>query len=178
MNQIFAMEVVTHQKAHGNQIPRCFEDVCDPTRVPMRVNMRVNRNTAAASRNNRGGGISMLLKSTAPKTTLLNEGTYPSILKSITGLPDEVKPKKVALGFTVEGCETEVVKELPVSFDAGRPLRKDAESILGRELTTKEAQEGFDVNQLIGKPCQVVVMHKSGAGGKSEAVVSLVLRNN
>ena len=35
MNQIFAMEVVTHQKAHGNQIPRCFEDVCDPTRVPI-----------------------------------------------------------------------------------------------------------------------------------------------
>jgi hypothetical protein len=117
----------------------------------------------------------MMLKATAPKTALLSEGTYPSALKSVTGLPDKENPKKVALGFGIQGHETEVVKVLPTSFDAGKPLRKDAETILGHELTASEAQAGFDLDQLIGKPCRVVVMHKAAAGGKTEAVVSVVL---
>jgi hypothetical protein len=117
----------------------------------------------------------MMLKATAPKTALLSEGTYPAALKSVTGLPDKDNPKKVALGFGIHGHEAEVVKEMPASFDAGQPLRKDAETLLGHELTASEAQMGFDLDQLIGKPCRVVVMHKGGAGGKPKAVVSVVL---
>ena len=175
MNQIFELGVATHQELHGNRIPCCFEDVCEPTRIPIRVSARVNRNTAAASRNNRGGGNIMMLKATAPKTALLSEGTYPATLKSVTGLPDKDNPKKVALGFAIQGHEAEVVKVLPASFDAGKPLRKDAETILGHELTAGAAQAGFDLDQLIGKPCRVVVMHKATNGGKTEAVVSVVL---
>ena len=117
----------------------------------------------------------MMLKATTPKTALLSEDTYPSALKSVTGLPDKENPKKVALGFGIQGHETEVVKVLPASFDAGKPLRSDAETLLGHELTAGEAQAGFDLDQLIGKPCRVVVMHKAAAGGKIEAVVSVVL---
>jgi hypothetical protein len=120
----------------------------------------------------------MMLKASQPKTVLLKEGTYPAILGSTKGLPDENNPKRVALGFKAEGYEPELVKEVPVSFDPGKPLRKDAETILGRELTASEAQTGFDINDLIGKRCQVVVMHKAGAGGKTEAVVSVVLKAN
>jgi hypothetical protein len=118
----------------------------------------------------------MMLKATAPKTALLNGGTYSAALKSVTGLPDKDNPKKVALGFGIQGHETEVVKTLPASFDAGKPLRKDAETLLGHELTASEAQAGFDLDQLVGKPCRVVVMHKSAAGGKTESVVSVVLK--
>lgn len=120
----------------------------------------------------------MMLKATQPKNVLLNEGTYPATLKSIKGLPDDSNPKRVALGFKAGDHETEVVKELPATFDTGKPLRRDAETLLGRELTAGEAQSGYDINTLIGKPCRVVVMHKTGAGGKTEAVVSLVLKNN
>ena len=97
----------------------------------------------------------MMLKASQPKTVLLNEGTYPATLNSIKGLPDETNPKRVALGFKAEGYEPELTKEVPVSFDAGKPLRKDAETILGRELTASEAQAGFDINGLIGEPCRV-----------------------
>src|ERR1035441_10952253 len=107
--------------------------------------------TAPQPAEKRGGGNIMLLKATAPKTALLNEGTYPSALKSVTGLPDKENPKKVALGFGIQGHETEVVKVLPASFDAGKPLRSDAETLLGHELTAGEAQAGFDLDQLIGK---------------------------
>jgi hypothetical protein len=118
----------------------------------------------------------MMLKASQPKTVLLSEGTYPATLSSIKGLPDETNPKRVALGFKTPSHELELTKEVPVSFDSGKPLRKDAETILGRELTASEAQTGFDINTLIGEPCRVVVMHKAGAGGKTEAVVSIVLK--
>jgi hypothetical protein len=120
----------------------------------------------------------MMLKASSPKTVLLSEGTYPATLASIKGLPDNTKPKRVALGFKVGNTDIEVTKELPASFDIGKPLRKDAESILGRELTSSEGQAGFDLNTLIGKTCQVVVMHRAGAGGKTSAAVSLVLKAN
>lgn len=133
-----------------------------------------HRKTAIARRNHRGSGKLMLLKASQPKNPLIPEGAYPTTLSSIKGLPDEQKPKKVALGFKIKGYETEVTKELPLSFDDGKPLRQDVETLLGRELTSTEAQAGYDIDQLIGTPCQVVVMHKSGSGGKPQAVVSLI----
>src|ERR1035437_4480729 len=105
MNQIFELEVVIHQELQRKQIPCCFEDVCEPTRIPMRVNARVNRNIDAHCRNKRGGGNTMMLKATAPRTTTMKEGTYPSTVKSVTGLPDKEKPKKVALVFGIQGHE-------------------------------------------------------------------------
>jgi hypothetical protein len=116
----------------------------------------------------------MMLIASKPKTALAPEGTYPATFSSIKGLPDEQKPKKLAFGFKIKGHETEVSKELPVSFDEGKPLRKDVETLLGRQLTSGEAQAGFDITKLFGTRCQVVVMHKSGSGGKPQAAVSLI----
>ena len=118
----------------------------------------------------------MLLKSTKPKTALIPEGTYPATLKSIKGLPDETNPKRVGLGFKPDAFDQDLFKEVPVSFDTGKPLRKDIETLLGRELTATEALEGFNPNDLIGKACRVTVMHKAASGGKTEASVSLVLK--
>jgi hypothetical protein len=118
----------------------------------------------------------MMLNASKNKSSLLNEGTYNAILNSIKGLPDEANPKRIMLGFTTPGYEPELFKELPVAFDNGKPLRKDTETLLGRELTASEAEAGFDTSTLKGKPCKVVVMHRSGSGGKTEAAVSLVLK--
>jgi len=117
----------------------------------------------------------MILTASKPKTSLIAEGTYPATLKSIKGVPDDSNPRKVLIGFKPGGHELEVNKEFQASFDDGKPLRKDVETILGRQFTSKEAQTGFDITKLIGKRCQVVIMHKSGAGGKPQAAVSLVL---
>jgi hypothetical protein len=117
----------------------------------------------------------MLVKSTPPKNSLLAEGTYPATLVSITPLPDDKNPKKAGFGFKTDAHEELVTKELPLSFDDGKPLRKDVETILGRQLTSSEAQAGYDLDKLKEKRCRVVVMHKSGAGGKPQAAVSLIL---
>ena len=107
--------------------------------------------------------------------SLLAEGTYTATLSSIKGLPEGQPPKKVVLGFKPDGKESEVTKELPASLDEGKPLRQDIERLLERQFTPKEAQAGYDIMKLIGKRCRVVVMHKAGAGGKPQAVVSLIL---
>jgi len=119
--------------------------------------------------------IMMLIKASKPKTSLLAEGTYPATISSIKGLPEGQPPKKVVVGFKPDGEEAEVNKELPASLDEGKPLRKDVETVLGRQFTSSEAQAGYDITKLIGKRCRVVVMHKSGAGGKPQAAVSLIL---
>src|ERR1039458_3582602 len=56
-----------HGKSHSSRTREksysvLFRGCVRPTRIPVRVVRRVNRNTAAASRNNRGGGNIMLLK--------------------------------------------------------------------------------------------------------------------
>jgi hypothetical protein len=116
----------------------------------------------------------MMLIASKPQTSLIPEGSYPATLSTVTGLPDEQKPKKVALGFKIDGQTAAVTKELPASLDANTPLRKDVETIRGSELTASEALAGLDITKLIGQRCQVVVMHKVGSGGKPKAVVSLV----
>ena len=93
---------------------------------------------------------------------------------SLEGLPNDQKPKKLEFSFQVKGYETLVIKELPLSFDEGKPLRTDVQRILGRQVTSVEAQKGVDPAELVGKSCKVVVMHKGGSGGRPKAVVSLV----
>jgi len=117
----------------------------------------------------------MIIKASAPKSVLLAEGTYPATLSSNKGLPEGQAPKKVVLGFKPDGEESEVTKELPASLDEGKPLRKDVETLLGRQFTSSEARAGYDLDKLVGTRCRVVVMHKAGAGGKPQAAVSLIL---
>ena len=118
--------------------------------------------------------IMLILKASAPRTSLIAEGTYPATLKSIKGLPEE-KPRKVEFGFKTDNHEDIVTKELPLSFDEGTPLRNDTETLLGHELKASEAQAGFNPSTLNNKRCRVVVMHKSSAGGKAKAVVSVIM---
>ena len=119
--------------------------------------------------------IMLILKASAPKTSLIAEGTYTATLKTIKGLPNDENPRKLELGFKTDNHEGIVTKELPFSFDEGTPLRNDAETLLGQELTASEAQDGVNPSTLIGKRCRVVVMHKSSTGGKAKAVVSVIM---
>jgi hypothetical protein len=116
----------------------------------------------------------MIIKS---KNTMaiLKEGRYPATVGSIKAKPDEIKPKKIVFGYKIQGHEAEVEKEVPVSFEVDSPLRKDVETLLGRQLTKSEAENGIDLNTVVGKPGEVIVMHKAGAGGRPVLVVSVVL---
>jgi hypothetical protein len=106
---------------------------------------------------------------------VLDEGTYNATVSSVTPKPNETKPAKIVFGFKVNGYEKEVFKDNPVSFAAGSPLRTDTETIIGRSFTTDEANDGIDLNTLVGQKCQIVVYHKAGSGGRPKPAVSMVI---
>ena len=104
----------------------------------------------------------------------MKEGDHDAKVGSAKGIPNDNDPRRVGIGFKIEGQADEVFKEYPNSFDEGSPLRQDVETILGTQLTSKQATAGFESSKIIGKSCRVVAMHKAGAGGKPKAVVSVV----
>lgn len=115
----------------------------------------------------------MIVKS-KKSTSLLPEGNHMATVSSVMGKPNNEAPKKIIIRYKVNGHGGEAVREVPNSFEERTPLRKDAEALLGRQLTAKEAEEGVDLEQFINSRCQIVVTHKTGVGGKPMAVVTLV----
>ena len=143
------------------------------------MNLSVHRNKTAARAGQTGidGGknINMKIKVKTKHDAVLAEGTYNTAVSSVTPKPTEAQPTKILLGFKVDGYQKELIKENPASFNAGSPLRADAETILSRSFTHEEDKSGFELNTLIGLKCQVVVFHKAGSGGRPKPTVSLVL---
>lgn len=72
------------------------------------------------------------------------------------------------------GREYDATKVYPAKLECASPLLHDAEVILGRSITCDAEGAEFDLNELIGKPCQVVVEHKRTSGGRIIAVVTTV----
>ena len=109
------------------------------------------------------------------QVAVLEEGTFNAKVSSVTPKPTEAKATKIVFGFKVEGYDKEITKDNPVSFAAGSPLRSDTETILGRSFTTDEANAGFELTNLVGSKCQIVVFHKGGSGGRPKPAVSVVM---
>ena len=115
----------------------------------------------------------MIVKS-KKASRLVPEGPHVAKLVAVAGKPNDAEPKKVILRFKVEGHDDEVTKQVPVSFEQHAPLRHDAETLLGRQLTANEAEDGLDLQSLVGKAAQIVVGHKPGVGGKPTATATLI----
>ena len=109
------------------------------------------------------------------KKPLLEEGNYIARVASVQLKPNRENPKKAVVGFKIDNYQGEVLKEMPLALEVGAPLRKDMETILAKRFTDAELEGTIRLGGLVGKPCQVVVMHKAAAGGKPMAVVGLVL---
>ncbi len=73
-----------------------------------------------------------------------------------------------------DGAKAQTVsKEYSCSLSEKANLRKDLESWRGRPFT-KEELGGFDVANVIDKPCMVSVIHKQSAKGSTYAAVNAV----
>lgn len=66
-----------------------------------------------------------------------------------------------------------VSKEYTLSLSKKANLRHDLESWRGREFTPQEL-EGFDVNKVLGAPCLINLIHKTGNDGQIRAKINSV----
>ena len=92
------------------------------------------------------------------------------------------KPVRILIPFTAGGpldaltrAYTEpMAKKYPASMGERSPLKREAQAILGRNLSVPELQS-FDTDQLLNRNCQVVVVHQHNGGSKPKAVIKTVL---
>lgn len=76
-------------------------------------------------------------------------------------------------GQTIEG-PLSIGKFYTASLSEKATLRKELENWRGRSFTPQELA-GFDVFNILGAPCQIVVTHTKGADGKDYANVTSVI---
>lgn len=67
-----------------------------------------------------------------------------------------------------------VRRRYTVSLNEKAALRRDLETWRGRKFT-KDELRGFDVEQVLGKPCQVQIAHKLSEQGRTFANVTAVI---
>jgi len=116
----------------------------------------------------------MLIKSTKKPADLPPEGEYdPAELKQVVS---KSEGKKAVLNFAVNhaGKLHIVPREVPASLDSG-PLRRDMEILNAVPFTPKQIEDGVDPEKFIGHRCRALVIHKRTSGGKTVAVVNVLM---
>ena len=117
------------------------------------------------------------------------EGTYTAICYSIIDLGMQVNEKfgnsshKVMFTWELpdetinidgEDKPRAISKEYTLSLGEKANLRKELEAWRGKAFT-KEEMDGFDVKNVLGKPCQIQIIHKTSATGNVRANISAIM---
>lgn len=77
---------------------------------------------------------------------------------------------------TIDGAEVNktISKEYTASLNAKGNLRKDLRAWRGREFTDEEL-ERFNLNNVLGAPCQIQIIHNSGSNGSTYANIAAIM---
>ena len=120
--------------------------------------------------------------------------TYYAIVCQVIDLGTQDSPQygpdhKVMLGYELhtrkgpaldaKGHQHVTAKEYALKFSKipGRTpagLRIAVESILGREFSEEEARGGYDLEQLLGKPCKIQIKHTSKDGKTYDEIAAIL----
>lgn len=103
------------------------------------------------------------------------EGSYKATLSKVTQFSNAYG-LRVGFEFTLHGKDVEgkaVMRSTNPVLTAKSKLAEVLNGLLGRELTNDEINSGYDVDKLIGKDCNVLVLNSKG---KTGAVYSNVER--
>ena len=105
----------------------------------------------------------------------VKDGTYPA---AVTGIKQFVNTygERIGFEFTIQGGQFDgerVMRSTAPQLSKQSKLAEVIEGILGRELTDKELQGGFDLDELIDKECSILVLQSKS---KTGAVYSNVER--
>ena len=113
-------------------------------------------------------------KAAAP-ATLIKDGTYRATVSNLKQFANTYG-ERIGFEFTITGGQFDgerVMRSTAPQLSKQSKLAEVIEGILGRELTDKELQGGFDLDELIDKECSILVLQSRS---KTGAVYSNVER--
>ena len=111
----------------------------------------------------------------AAPAVLLKDGTYKAVLSHIKTFANAFG-ERIGFEFTIQGGQFDgekVMRSTAPQLTKQSKLAEVIEGILGRDLTDKELQGGFDLEDLIDKECSILVLQSKS---KTGAVYSNVER--
>ena len=113
-------------------------------------------------------------KAPAP-ATLIKDGTYRATVSNLKQFANTYG-ERIGFEFTIQGGQFDgerVMRSTAPQLSKQSKLAEVIEGILGRALTDKELQGGFDLEDLIDKECSILVLQSKS---KTGAVYSNVER--
>ena len=111
----------------------------------------------------------------APAAALIKDGTYRATVSNLKQFANTYG-ERIGFEFTIQGGQFDgerVMRSTAPPLSKQSKLAEVIEGILGRELTDKELQGGFDLDDLIDKECNILVLQSKS---KTGAVYSNVER--
>ena len=111
----------------------------------------------------------------APAAAVIKDGTYRATVSNLKQFANTYG-ERVGFEFTIQGGQFDgerVMRSTAPQLSKQSKLAEVIEGILGRELTDKELQGGFDLDELIDKECSILVLQSKS---KTGAVYSNVER--
>ncbi len=111
----------------------------------------------------------------APAAAVIKDGTYRATVSNLKQFANTYG-ERIGFEFTIQGGQFDgerVMRSTAPQLSKRSKLAEVIEGILGRELTDKELQGGFDLDELIDKECSILVLQSKS---KTGAVYSNVER--
>lgn len=113
-------------------------------------------------------------KAATPAATI-KDGTYRATVSNLKQFANTYG-ERIGFEFTIQGGQFDgerVMRSTAPQLSKQSKLAEVIEGILGRDLTDKELQGGFDLEELIDKECSILVLQSKS---KTGAVYSNVER--
>ena len=111
----------------------------------------------------------------ATPAALIKDGTYRATVSNLKQFANTYG-ERIGFEFTIQGGQFDgekVMRSTAPQLTKQSKLAEVIEGILGRDLTDKELQGGFDLEDLIDKECSILVLQSKS---KTGAVYSNVER--
>ena len=111
----------------------------------------------------------------APAAAVIKDGTYRATVSNLKQFANTYG-ERIGFEFTIQGGQFDgerVMRSTAPQLTKQSKLAEVIEGILGRDLSDKELQGGFDLEDLIDKECSILVLQSKS---KTGAVYSNVER--
>ena len=111
--------------------------------------------------------VLMVKKKEVVLPLLIRNGTYRTTVSNIKTFANDYG-ERIGFEFTISGSQFDgekITRSTASQINKQSKLTEVIQGILGRELTGKELQDGFDLKDLINKECNILVLQSKSQTG-------------